>query len=248
MRAQISVEKGQSRTYSYANIVGEKRRLTDNMTRRSRVTNPPWTHQPVFAPPTYLHLGRIGLILKQDDRFVGRELPPSNRDNLSPPTFFPVQHGKGFFAVQSGCLREKSSENSCLRSGWLLSPDLEVEQGFTMPKADLLFTPEKFSCFSCGCGCYTAEYFQAVADKVFVHIVGFPLDLRQRGLYQLDIAADGSSDWVQLLPGRIEPPIAISPSGCRIAYFKVSRFGDGLELRDICKTDRSLHDLCMQSN
>lgn len=70
--------------------------------------------------------------------------------------------------------------------------------------------------------------------KIYVQASGFPLSDQRRGLYEVVQAADGTSTWRQIIKGRIAPPLAFPPSGCNLAYFKVSYFGDTLQTKNLC--------------
>lgn len=182
---------------------------------------------------TYLHLGRVGLVTSQNGKVQETELPLFNDQNRSPPGVKQDISGDKFFAFQTRCARD-DPEGTCTRTAWWLDSALKVRSSFLLPTHDPLFTEEKLSCFSCGCGCYTQEDVYAVNGQAFFLYSGFPLKWSQRGLYKVIEHDDGRSEWLQVIKGRVEPPLSFSPSGCRVAYFRVSRFGDRLEVRELC--------------
>lgn len=88
---------------------------------------------------------------------------------------------------------------------------------------------ERFRCFSCGCGCYRDINFFPAGDKVLAHIfgIGFPKDME--GLYSMSLAG-GQDEWIKVVDGPINRGIAVSPSGCRVAYSQ-----ENLQVLDICE-------------
>jgi hypothetical protein len=182
---------------------------------------------------TYLHQGKVGLVTFSDASVQKIELPLKNADNLSAPALKRDSVTGAFLAFQTMCLRD-DPDGLCTRTAWWLDDDLQVISSFLLPNDDPLFTEEKFSCFSCGCGCYTQEDVYAVKGEAYFLFSGFPLPTSQRGLYRVVEKAAGKTEWVHEIEGRIEPPLAFSPSGCKVAYFRVSRFGDSLQVRNLC--------------
>lgn len=190
---------------------------------------------PRFAPipfHTYRHLGQIGLLTFTADAARMIPLPQLYPDNLSPPAVIWDAHAGRFFAFQTGC--DPNQDATCHRTAWWLDRALNVVETLPLPAEDLLHQPEKLACFSCGCGCYTQEDIYAVNGKIYVQASGFPLSDQRRGLYEVVQADNGTSTWRQVIKGRIEPPLAFSPSGCNVAFFKVSYFGDALQTQSLC--------------
>ena len=182
---------------------------------------------------TYLHMGKVGLVTFPNASVQKMELPLQNGENLSPPAVKRDVVANKFLAFQTMCLRD-DPDGTCTRTAWWLDSDLQVISAFLLPNDDPLFTEEKFACFSCGCGCYTQEDVYAVNGEAFFLYSGFPLTASQRGLYRVANFESGKTEWIHEIEGRIEPPLAFSPSGCKVAYFSVSRFGDGLQVQNLC--------------
>lgn len=186
---------------------------------------------------TYLHDGEIGLIVFDPTGPRKIALPLQDGQNTSPPAVVQDRITGQFFAFQSGCRPEEAS-GFCTRSAWWLNQDLQVTSSFLLPKEDPLYTPEKFACFSCGCGCYTQEDVYAVNGTAYFQYSGFPLPLVQRGLYKARPQPGGTAIWEHLIKGQIEPPLAFSPSGCQVAYFQMSTRGDSLETMTLCQSPK----------
>jgi len=226
-------EQDKYRSHQYINIEGEKHRVRRGYSRRALGMNQGFPKFESIEFYSYHHLGEIGLLTFRDDHVQKRHLPLSYKGNQSAPIVIPNQLSNMFFAYQSGCSSE-GIKGICYRSGWVLDKDLVVQSHFQLPADDILYVKEKLSCFSCGCGCYTQEQAYAVGDKVYMHIAGFPIKDSKRGLYQIVGLKDGETEWKQVIKGRIEPPLAFSPSGCMVAYYKVSYFGDNLKVKNFC--------------
>lgn len=223
------------RTDDYLEIAGEKHRVKRPwMGGRQRGMNQGFPSRGYIDFLTYLHLGKVGLLTFNNGTVQKVELPQEHVNNLSAPIVTADSVSRTLFAFQSRCVTEKNNKATCLRMAWWLSEDMEVKSSFLLPRDDLLFTKEKLSCFSCGCGCYTQEDVYAVGGKAYFHVSGFPLATSKRGLYKVVFDGSGEAKWQQEIKGRIESPLAFSPSGCKVAYFQVSRFGDSLEVKDLC--------------
>lgn len=219
--------------HTYMMVAGEKTRVESN-TRWDRAgINQGLSRMKGIPYITYLHLGNIGLVVfeKMAPKLIN--LPLRYPENRSAPFVVWDKHAGMFFALQTGC-QYPAEPGSCLRTGWWLDRDLSVVQTLALPEEDLLSVAEKASCFSCGCGCYTQEDVYAVAGKVFFQISGFPIPPSRRGLYELEAENDGTTKWRQVIKGRIEPPLAFSPSGCRVSFYQVSYWGDGLAEEELC--------------
>ena len=74
-----------------------------------------------------------------------------------------------------------------------------------------------------------------VGEQVFFHFAGFPIKTSKRGLYRVVDIGSGKTEWHHEIKGRMEPPLAFSPSGCKVAYFRVSRFGNELQVQNLCE-------------
>lgn len=222
------------RTDDYIEIQGEKHRVRKPWLRGRLVGfNQGFPNGEYLDFYTYFHLGKVGLISFQNGYPHKVELPLQNKENLSPPAVKQDGVADKFLAFQTMCLRD-DQDGTCTRTAWWLNSDLEVIFSFRLPIDDPLFTEEKFACFSCGCGCYTQEDVYAVNGEAFFHYSGFPLKNSQRGIYKVVELGDGNTKWLHLIKGRVEPPLSFSPSGCQVAYFRVSRLGDRLETLDLC--------------
>uniref|UniRef100_A0A2A4YVH2 Uncharacterized protein n=1 Tax=OCS116 cluster bacterium TaxID=2030921 RepID=A0A2A4YVH2_9PROT len=138
-----------------------------------------------------------------------------------------------YFVYQEKCAY-KSPPNSCPRLGWWINAEFEVVETVVLPNVNLLEVEESFSCFSCGCECYTNEEIIINNGSVYAHIWGFPIPLKRRGLYRLTKNEAGKYTWDQRIEGRLEAPIKFAPSGCKVVYYKTSLIGDKLETTNIC--------------
>jgi hypothetical protein len=183
---------------------------------------------------TYLHLGKVGLVTFPNVSVQKIELPLQNGDNLSSPAVKRDSVTGKFLAFQTMCLRD-GPDGTCTRTAWWLDSDLQVISSFLLPNDDPLSTEEKFACFSCGCGCYTQEDVYAANGEAFFLYSGFPLTASKRGLYRVANLGSGRTEWIHEIEGRIEPPLAFSPSGCKVAYFRVSRLGDSIQVKNLCQ-------------
>lgn len=215
-------------------IGGERIRVKEAYFRRGYGLNQSFVRETFIPFRTYLHMGKIGLLTFEQDVPTQVELPLIYRNNRSAPiAVWDEQMGR-FFVFQSGC-GPRTESGTCQRTGWWLSKGLRVVQTIALPEGDLLDVEEKMACFSCGCGCYTQESVHAVNGIVYFHISGFPLPASQRGLYEVILTNAGRSEWRQVIEGRIEPPLAFSPSGCEVAFYRISYFGDRIETQNICE-------------
>lgn len=205
-----------------------------NLQRRQYAMNQHFEPGEYLNVLTYLLNGEIGLIVFDQTGARKIALPLLDKQNRSAPIVVHDKRSGNFFAFQSGCSPD-DTPGSCSRSAWWLDSDLRVTSNFLLPKKDPLHIGEQLACFSCGCGCYTQEDVYAVNGTAYFQYSGFPLPTSQRGLYMLVAESDGSTKWKQVISGRIEPPLAFSPSGCKVAYFQVSWLGDSLKTTNICQ-------------
>lgn len=182
----------------------------------------------------YRHLGKVGLVTFDEPEGRKTELPIQHASNTSTPVVKRDNASNMFFAFQNQCSKN-DADGTCTRSAWWISSDLEVTSSFLLPIEDPYFAEEKLSCFSCGCGCYTHQDVYVVNDQVFFHFAGFPIKNSKSGLYRVVDIGSGKTEWHHEIKGRMEPPLAFTPSGCKVAYFRVSRFGDELQVQNLCE-------------
>lgn len=224
----IARQKGQN----YVRIDGQHVDLSDRWWgQRHYGYNQRFPSQPRLSVKTYRHLGKTGLVAAENGKPVLIELPKVVKHAAKAFVTWDA-HAAQFFSYQPTCAR--ISDKECLRNAWFLDTELQVLRTIALPSDDLLSQRERFSCFSCGCGCYTQETFYAVGGKIYVHIAGWPLPMRRRGLFEAVEAADGAWRWRQIIRGRIEPLLVFSPSGCRVAYLAVRRTGADLGVTELC--------------
>lgn len=222
------------RTDQYIEIQGEKHRVgRPSRSVRLDSLNQGFPKGDYVDFYSYLHFGRVGLVSFENGYPRKTELPLWNMENRSSPAVKQDNVADKFLAFQTMCLRD-DPDGTCTRTAWWLNTDLEVTSSFLLPVDDPLFSEETFACFSCGCGCYTQEDVYAVNGEAFFHYSGFPLKSSRRGIFKVVELADGTTEWLHLVKGRVEPPLSFSPSGCQVAYFRVSRLGDGLETLELC--------------
>ncbi len=222
---------------AYVTVNGEKHRVENRKFLRQNGFNQLFPPMKAVPFQTYAHLGKTGILTVQEGKAQKIELNIPRNGNWSGVSVVKDDHSKRFFAFQANCYLQDNTSN-CQRNGWWLSQSLEVLSTVILPEKDLLYPSEDtntFSCFSCGCSCYTQENVYAVDGNIYFHIAGFPLSNTQRGLYKVNVSADGTTSWEQVIRGRIEPLLSFSPSGCKVAYMKVSRFGDKIDVTDLCQ-------------
>ena len=136
-----------------------------------------------------------------------------------------------YFIFHSKCRYYDST--TCPRMGWWLDQNLNVVQTVRFPDVNLIHTLPSLSCFSCGCSCYTNNDIYVFNGEVYAHVWGFPILRWKRGIYKLDKSND-EYIWEQIRRGRIEAPLAISPSGCQVAYYEVGLLNEGFQIDKIC--------------
>lgn len=124
------------------------------------------------------------------------------------------------------------SRSGCRRKALWLTAALEPISDFEFPGDSLIEIKSGYTCFSCGCGCYSHEKLLVVGGKVFLHVWGFPVENHVRGVYRLEQNGTDSA-WEKIVSGRPQPPLAISPNGQQIAYFELSRLGDQFRIARI---------------
>lgn len=133
--------------------------------------------------------------------------------------------------VQSACTPDKSGF-PCTRKALWLTADLEPLHLVDLPGETLVKIKSGYSCFSCGCGCYSHQELYVEGGNIFAHVWGYPVANERRGIYRLKQASSGPY-WEKVVSGRPQPPLAFSPSGAKVAYFELSRWGDRFVVADI---------------
>lgn len=182
--------------------------------------------------PTFLSDDYVGIVSLEKGVASPVKLPKMVK-NIAAPIVIWDHHSGGYFAYQPLCF---SGIDRCQRNAWILSDRLKLIKSFKLPPQDLLnLTERTYRCFSCGCGCYSSESVYFVAGRVFFLISGFPIKDDVKGLHEVIINEDGSSEWLQVINDRMEGPITFSPSGCQVAYYKVSYLGNELITKNICR-------------
>lgn len=137
--------------------------------------------------------------------------------------------------IQSACADRK--ENApCTRKALWLTAELEPQNMIELPGDSLVEIKSGYSCFSCGCGCYSHQKIYVEGGNVFAHVWGYPVEDEKRGIYRLEQRPSGPV-WRKIVSGRPQPPLSFSPSGEKVAYFELSLFGDHFVMADISEDD-----------
>lgn len=212
-------------------------RLQIASSRQSGASHPmmhrPWKKYLRFR--TYMDMNKIGLVLFKNDKPSIINLPLLSTSNMSPPMVMWDSHAGKFLAIQSECAYGFTPEDwGCIRTGWWLNRDLELIKTFALPSDDPLDVGEQLKCFSCGCSCYSREDMYSVNGKIYFHIFGIAVPPRKRGLYAVDMNDDGTSNLRQIIRDNIEPPLAFSPSGCKVAFYQDSHTNNKLKEAGLC--------------
>ena len=134
--------------------------------------------------------------------------------------------------VQNSCVAEGGK--SCTRKAIWLSPSLEASEMVELPSEPLIEIKAGYSCFSCGCGCYSHQALVAEGGEIHAHVWGYPVKNARRGIYRLAQTETGPI-WEKIVSGRPQPPLAFSPDGRKVAYFELSRLGDRFKIADIAR-------------
>lgn len=220
--------------HEYIELDGEKHRIAKQSYLSDRYGgNQGFPREEFVDFYRFRHLGEVGLVTFDDPDGRKTELPLQYDGNSSTPVVKLDRTTNMFFAFQNSCGKD-DAVGECTRSAWWINSNMEVVSSFLLPIDDPYSTREKLACFSCGCGCYTHQDVYVVDGQVFFHFAGFPIKNARQGLYRVVKAAPGQSEWRHEIKGRIEPPLAFTPSGCRVAYFRVSRLGDELQVKELC--------------
>jgi len=133
--------------------------------------------------------------------------------------------------VQSACEPDESGA-PCTRKALWLTANLSPLDIVELPGESLVKIKPGYSCFSCGCGCYSHQELYAEGGNIFAHVWGYPVVNENRGIYRLKQASSGPY-WEKVVSGRPQPPLAFSPSGTKVSYFELSRLGDRFVVADI---------------
>jgi hypothetical protein len=133
--------------------------------------------------------------------------------------------------VQSACEPDESGL-PCTRKAQWLTADLEPLHIVELPGETLVKIKAGYSCFSCGCGCYSHQELYVEGGNIFAHVWGYPVVNGIRGIYRLKQSSSGPY-WEKIISGRPRPPLAFSPSGAKVAYFELSRWGDRFVVADV---------------
>ena len=220
--------------HDYIELSGEKHRIaTQSFNPGRHGINQGFPHEEFVDFYTYLHQGKVGLITFDYPDGRKTELPLQHDGNTSIPLVKLDRTTNMFFAFQNSCDKD-DAVGECTRSAWWVNSNMELITSFLLPIDDPYSTREKLSFFSCGCGCYTHQDTYAVNGQAFFHFAGFPISNARQGLYRVVETTSGQSEWRHEIKGRIEPPLAFSPSGCKVAFFRVSYWGDELRVEDLC--------------
>lgn len=134
--------------------------------------------------------------------------------------------------VQNSCVAEGGKP--CTRKAIWLSPSLEALEMVELPSEPLIEIKAGYSCFSCGCGCYSHQALIAEGGEIYAHVWGYPVKNARRGIYRLAQTDEGPI-WEKIVSGRPQPPLAFSPDGRKVAYFELSRLGDRFKIADIAR-------------
>ncbi|MBO6865510.1 MAG: hypothetical protein JJ877_00585 [Thalassococcus sp.] len=220
--------------HEYIELSGEKHRIATQSYLSDRYgMNQGFPPEEFVDFYTYLHLGKVGLVTFDDPDGRKTELPLQYDGNSSLPVVKLDRTTNMFFAFQNACGIDDAT-GECTRSAWWVNSNMELISSFLLPIDDPYSTREKLSCFSCGCGCYTHQDTYAVNGQAFFHYAGFPISKARQGLYRVVETTEGKSEWRHEIKGRIAPSLAFSPSGCKVAFFRVSYWGDELRVEDLC--------------
>lgn len=137
--------------------------------------------------------------------------------------------------IQSACV-PRSENEPCTRKALWLTPELEPLDVIELPSESLIEIKDGYSCFSCGCGCYSHQNIYVEGGHIFAHVWGYPVKNDKRGIYKLEQTLKGPI-WKKVVSGRPQPPLAFSPSGEKVAYFELSRLGDRFVVAEIVSKD-----------
>lgn len=220
--------------HEYIEFDDEKHRIAKESYRSNRYgINQGFPREEFVDFYRYRHLGKVGLVTFDDPDGRKIELPFQYNGNSSTPVVKLDRTTNMFFVFQNSCGKD-DADGECTRSAWWVNSNMELISSFLLPIYDPYSTQEKLSCFSCGCECYTHQDVYVVDGQAFFHFAGFPIKNTRQGLYRVVETIPGQSEWRHEIKGRIEPPLAFTPSGCKVAFFRVSYWGDELHVKELC--------------
>ena len=131
--------------------------------------------------------------------------------------------------LSNSCMPPRK-DNACRWTALWLTPGLRPLGQFEMPGASLIEIRAGYSCFSCGCGCYSHQDFYVQNGRIFAHVWGYPVTSAARGIYRFE---EAGGVWEKLAAGHTTRPLAISPDGARAAMLELSHFGDKLRIVEL---------------
>lgn len=191
----------------------------------------------LFSGTLYLDRSPAGLIHLSGNQATRRAFPESYANQLEigrrldwGELLWDAGLNQALF-VHNTC-GPSQSKSDCRRKALWLTPSLEPISDFEMPGESLIEIKNGYTCFSCGCGCYSHEELYVMGGEVFLHVRGYPVENHARGVYRLAQDSTGSV-WEKIISGRPQSPIAVSPNGQHIAYFEISRLGDQFRIVQI---------------
>lgn len=125
----------------------------------------------------------------------------------------------------------KNNRTPCRRKALWLTSSLEPLSTVEIPGDSLIKIKGGYSCFSCGCECYSHEAIYVENGTIYAHVWGYPVVNSVRGIYRLKQTENGPK-WEKIVSGRPQPPLAFSPEGNKVAFFEISRFGDEFRIAE----------------
>lgn len=140
--------------------------------------------------------------------------------------------GRALF-IYNTCLGSQTGPG-CRRKGLWLTPELDPLSTIEMPGESLIRIKPGYTCFSCGCGCYSHEDIYAENGIIYAHVWGFPVVGSAQGIYRL-LQTPSGPEWEKIVSGRPYAPLAFSPQGDKVAYLELSRLGDEFRITRIPK-------------
>ena len=168
-----------------------------------------------------------GLIRVVDEAITRHPMPEGF---VTDDTVFLWDSAEGQALALTNTCQSRTKDPSCRWKALWLSLDLEPLATFEMPGTSLIEIKGGYTCFSCGCGCYSHQDFYVQNGAVYAHVWGYPVTGAARGIYRYEASDDA---WRKLASGHTTRPLAISPDGKRAAVLGLSYFGDALRVIDL---------------
>ena len=131
--------------------------------------------------------------------------------------------------IHNTCSPLDENKEDCRRKALWLMPSLAPLSTIEMPGMSLIEIKSGYTCFSCGCDCYSHEKIYVENGIVYLHVWGYPVVDGVRGIYRL-MQTDNGPIWEKIISGRPGSPLVFSPKGDKVAYFEISRFGDEFKI------------------